>query len=76
MNRRVIALTPVLLIAGIVVQVIALALVIVLWIPCLIKPGIINGPYEWISKAGAHMVARAIIGKSKNSARTKAGTVA
>jgi hypothetical protein len=73
-TRRLILLTPVLLIAGIVVQVIALALVILLWVPCLIWPRILNGPYKWITKAGARMVARAIVGTRKQGTRTKAET--
>jgi len=58
-----------------VVQVIALALVILLWIPCLIWPRLLNGPYQWITKAGARMVARAIVGR-KTGARVNAETVA
>jgi hypothetical protein len=72
-TRRLILLTPVLLIAGIVVQVIALALVIVLWVPCLIWPRILTGPYQWITRAGAKMITRAIIGR-KTGARVKAET--
>jgi hypothetical protein len=72
-TRRLIILTPVLLIAGIVVQVIALALVILLLVPCLIWPQILDGPYQWITKAGARMVARAIVGR-KSGARAKAET--
>ena len=74
-TRRLILLAPALLIAGIVVQVIALVLVILLWVPCLIWPRILNGPYQWITKAGARMVARAIVGTRKTTARTKAETV-
>jgi hypothetical protein len=75
-TRRLILLTPALLIAGIVVQVIALVFVILLWIPCLVWPRILNGPYQWITKAGARMVARAITGGMKQKARTKAETAA
>lgn len=74
MNRRLIALTPVLLIAGIVVQGLALVLAILLYVPCLIWPSILNGPYQWITRAGAHMAVRAVMGKRKNGARTKAET--
>lgn len=62
-TRRLILLTPVLLIAGIVVQVIALLLVVILWVPCLLWPGILNRPYQWITKAGARLVARSIVGR-------------
>lgn len=69
MSRRLILLTPVLLIAGIVVQVVALVLVAILWIPCLIRPGILNGPYQWITTAGARLAMRSILGKSRKSER-------
>lgn len=62
-TRRLILLTPVLLTAGIVVQVIALVFVILLFVPCLIWPTMLDGPYTWITKAGARLMARAIIGK-------------
>jgi len=64
-SRRLILLTPVLLTAGIVVQAIALVLVILLWVPCLIWPSILNGPYRWITQMGARFMARSIIGRAK-----------
>lgn len=73
-TRRLIFLAPVLLIAGIVVQAIALVLVIVGWIPCLIWPGILNRPYQWITKAGAKMMARALIGNRRTGRVPKAET--
>jgi hypothetical protein len=76
MNRRTILVTPVLLIAGIVVQVIALVIVVLIWVPWLIWPGLLNGPYQWITKAGARMVARAVIGKTKTARVPKAETAA
>ena len=54
-------------------QVIARACVIVLLCPCIIWPCILDSPYQWITKAGARMMARAIIGKK--GARVKAETV-
>jgi hypothetical protein len=74
-TRRLIVVTPVLLIAGIVVQVIALIVVILLLVPCLIWPQILNGPYRWITTAGARTMARAIIGR-KTGTRPKAETAA
>jgi len=73
-SRRLILMTPVLLIAGIVVQVIALVLAVILWAPCLIWPKILNRPYNWITRMGAKMMARALIGKQ--GARAKAETTA
>jgi hypothetical protein len=76
MSRRLILVTPVLLIAGIVVQVTALVLVVILWIPCLIWPSLINRPYQRITKAGARLVARMLVGSGRNNSRvTKAETV-
>ena len=73
-SRRLIFLTPVLLIAGIVVQVIALVLVIVGWIPCLIWPGMLNRPYQWITKSGAKVMARALIGSRRTGRVPKTET--
>lgn len=68
-TRKLILITPALLIAGIVAQVIALVLVIVGWIPCLIWPGLLNRPYQWITKASARMMARALIGGNRKTGR-------
>jgi len=65
MSRRLIFLTPVLLIAGIVVQVVALALFLVLWIPCLIWPGILNKPYQRITQGTVRLVTRAMLRKGQ-----------
>lgn len=76
-SRRLILLAPVLLTAGIVVQVIALVFVIIGWIPCLIWPGIINKPYQWITTKSARMMARAVMGSNRKTPRAaKAGTSA
>jgi hypothetical protein len=56
-----------------VVQVIALIFVILLWVPCLVWPQILNGPYQWITKASARMMVRAVMGR-KTEARAKAET--
>lgn len=69
MTRKLIALTPVLLIAGIVVQVVALLLIVILWVPCLIWPGILNRPYQRITKAGVRLVTRAMIGNGRKERR-------
>lgn len=63
MSRRLIAITPVILLAGILAQLILLALAIALYIPCLIWPGILNGPYLWITKGMARIMARSMLGK-------------
>lgn len=65
MSRRLIAITPVILLAGIIAQLVLLALAIVLYIPLLIWPSILNGPYMWITKGMARIMARSIIGNRK-----------
>lgn len=63
MSRRLIAITPVILLAGIIAQLLLLVLAIVFYIPCLIWPGILNGPYLWITKGMARIMARSMLGK-------------
>lgn len=66
MSRRLIAVTPLILLAGILAQLVMLALAILLYIPLLIWPSILNGPYLWITKGMARIMARSIIGRKKN----------
>lgn len=68
-SRKLIAITPLLLISGIVVQVVLLALAIVLIVPLLIWPEIINGPYQMITKGMARIMARTIVGHRGNGQR-------
>lgn len=63
MTRRLIAITPLILLAGIITQLLLLVLAIVLYIPCIIWPGILNGPYLWITKGMARIMARSMLGK-------------
>lgn len=62
-SRKLIAITPILLIGGIVAQLILLVAAIVLYVPCLAFPGILNGPYLMITKGMARIFAKSIIGK-------------
>jgi hypothetical protein len=64
-SRRLVAWTPVLLIAGIVAQVIALVFVILLYVPGLIWPRMFNRPYNWITEGMARMAVRTVIGSTK-----------
>ena len=57
--------------AGIVAQVILLAAILVLYVPCLLFPGILNGPYQWVTKGMARVFAKSIMGR-----KPKAGMVA
>jgi hypothetical protein len=68
-TRRLVCLTPVLLIAGIVAQVIALIFVLLLWVPCLIWPGLLNPAYNWITTNGARMMARSMLGRTRANSR-------
>lgn len=65
MGRKLIALTPVLLVAGIVAQTILLAAAIVLYVPCLIWPRLLNGPYRMITKGMARTFAKGIMGRKQ-----------
>lgn len=64
-------MTPFLLIAGIVAQVILLAAIIVLYVPCLLFPTILDGPYLWVTKGMARVFAKSIVGR-----KPKAGMAA
>lgn len=68
LSRKTIALTPVLLVLGIVAQAFMLALIIVLYIPCLIWPEILNHPYLWITRGMARIMAKSIMGHKRESA--------
>ena len=68
-TRRLVFLTPVLLIAGIVAQVIVLIFVLLLWVPCLIWPGILDPAYNWITKSGARLMARSLLGRKSSNGR-------
>jgi hypothetical protein len=69
MNRRLIAVTPLLLLGGILAQLILLVLALLLYVPCLIWPGLLNGPYNWITRGMARIMARSIIGHGRHRKR-------
>jgi hypothetical protein len=71
-GRKLIALTPVLLVAGIVAQVFLLIAVVVMFVPLLIWPGMLNKPYRIVTRAMGRLMARSIIGKKP---KPKAGMV-
>ena len=72
-SRKLIATTPFLLVGGIVAQVVLLVAAIVLFVPLIIWPELLNGPYRVITRAMGRMMARTIVG---NKHRPKAGMVA
>jgi uncharacterized membrane protein len=64
-GRRTVAVTPVLLILGIVAQAILLVGAIIIFVPCLIWPELLDRPYTWITKSMGRIIAKAIVGKKK-----------
>jgi hypothetical protein len=64
-SRKLVIMTPVLLILGIIAQLILLIVAILFLLPCLIWPEILDGPYRWITRNMARIMARAMVGKSK-----------
>lgn len=62
-SRRLIALTPVLLIMGIVAQILLLVAAIVIFIPALIWPAILNPVYQWITRGMARIMAKSMLGR-------------
>jgi uncharacterized membrane protein len=71
-GRKLIAITPLLLVCGIVAQLLLLVAAIVLYVPCLVWPEILDGPYRMITRGMVRVFAKGIIGSSK---RTKTGVV-
>jgi hypothetical protein len=75
-SRATIAISPLLLILGIIAQGILLVMVTVLYVPCLIWPGMLNGPYLWITKGMGRIMVRSIFPrKDATKARDGDGTV-
>lgn len=71
-SRKLIAITPILLISGIIAQAFLFAAVIVLYVPCLIWPGILDGPYRTITKAMARLFAQSVLGRNRSKAGVSA----
>jgi hypothetical protein len=71
MTRRLILLIPVLLIAGIVVQVVALILILVIWIPCIIWPPLLNRPYQRITRGMVRLATRSMLGNGRRAAKAE-----
>lgn len=71
-SRATIAVSPLLLILGIVAQAILLVMVCLLFVPCMIWPGILDGPYQWITKGMGRIMVRTIFPKKT---RNGSGTV-
>lgn len=61
-TRRLIAVTPLLLILGIVAQLILLVVAIVLFVPAMIWPGMLNPGYRWVTRGMARIMAKSMLG--------------
>lgn len=66
-SRKLIAVTPLLLVGGIIAQTVLLVAAILLFIPLLIWPGLLDKPYRTITRAMGRLMARTIIGKKPKS---------
>jgi hypothetical protein len=71
-SRKLVASTPLLLVGGIIAQVFLLVALVVLFVPLMIWPQILNRPYLLITRAMGRMMARSIVGRRN----PKAGMVA
>jgi hypothetical protein len=76
-NRRLIAIMPLLLLLGIIAQAVMLAVVVITYVPCLVWPGILDGPYRLITKGMGRIMVRSIVARKSapNKTRNGGGTV-
>lgn len=74
MSRKFIAVIPLLLICGIIAQTVLLVMAVILYVPALAFPALLNGTYRTITKAMARLFAQSLFGKARD--RGKAGMVA
>lgn len=65
MSRKLIAVTPLLLIFGIIAQVILLVCAVLLFVPCMIWPQMLDPVYRWITRGMARIMAKAMVGKGR-----------
>lgn len=64
-SRKLIAVTPLLLICGIIAQTVLLILAVILYIPALLFPALLNGFYRTITKAMARLFAQSLFGRKQ-----------
>jgi hypothetical protein len=67
MTRKFIAIIPLLLICGIIAQTVLLIMAVILYIPALAFPALLNGTYRTITKAMAHLFAQSLFGNRRKS---------
>jgi hypothetical protein len=69
MSRKFIAVIPLLLICGIIAQTVLLIMAVILYLPALAFPALLNGTYRTITKAMAHLFAQSLFG-NRNKPKT------
>jgi hypothetical protein len=68
-SRKFIAIIPLLLICGIIAQMVLLIMAVILYVPALVFPALLNGIYRTITKAMAHLFAQSLFGRKSHSPR-------
>lgn len=71
-SRRLIAVTPLLLVLGILAQILLLVAAVTLYIPALLWPGMLDPGYHWIVRGMAKIMTRGMI---RRHPKPKAETV-
>jgi hypothetical protein len=69
MSRKFIAVIPLMLICGIIAQTVLLIMAVVLYLPALAFPALLNGSYRTITKAMAHLFAQSLFGGNRSKQR-------
>lgn len=69
-SRKFIAIIPLLLICGIIAQTVLLIMAVILYVPALAFPALLNGTYRTITKAMARLFAQSLFGRRTHSTRT------
>ena len=67
LTRKFIAIIPLLLICGIIAQTVLLIMAVILYVPALAFPALLNGIYRTITKAMARLFAQSLFGSRNRS---------
>lgn len=68
MTRRLAAILPLLLLAGIIAQIFALVAVVILWIPAVIWPQLLDSPFKLFTRQFMRGMVRGMVGgKSRDT---------
>ena len=65
-SRKLIAVTPLLLICGIIAQMVLLIMAVILYVPALLFPALLNGFYRTVTKATARLFAQSLFGRKQS----------